>query len=79
MNIGRYMADARAQVLPLVGGGEHDWTEIFSRWGVLPLDTRIGGFTRFLGLVLMAYALIWLWRRIGSRDSQEMEDWENRQ
>ena len=26
----RYMADARAQVLPLVGNGEHDWTEIFS-------------------------------------------------
>ena len=79
MNVGRYMADARAQVLPLVGGGEHDWTEIFSRWGVLHLDTRIGGFTRFLGLLLMAYALVWLWRRLGSGDSQGTEDWESRQ
>lgn len=79
MNVGRYMADARAQVLPLVGGGEHDWTEIFSRWGVLHLDTRIGGFTRFLGLALMAYALVWLWRRLGSRDGQGTEDWESRQ
>src|SRR5947209_9685759 len=26
LNIARYMADARAQLLPLVGGGEHDWT-----------------------------------------------------
>ena len=34
MNVGRYMKDARAQQLPLVGG-DHDWTEIFSRWGVL--------------------------------------------
>ena len=38
-NIARYMADARDQLLPLVGGGEHDWTEIFSRWQVLQRDT----------------------------------------
>ena len=34
LNIAHYMADARAQVLPLVGGGKHDWTNIFSRWSV---------------------------------------------
>ena len=33
LNIARYMADARAQVLPLVGGGDHDWARIFGRWG----------------------------------------------
>jgi hypothetical protein len=44
-NIARYMADARAQELPLVGG-DHDWTEIFGRWHVLHLDGRIAGFTR---------------------------------
>jgi hypothetical protein len=63
----------------LVGGGEHDWTEIFNRWGVLHLDTRIGGFTRFLGLVLMAYALVWLWRHLGSGDGQGTQGWESRQ
>src|ERR1700675_2312670 len=42
-NIDRYMADARVQELPLVGGGEHDWTEIFSRWGALNQDTWIAG------------------------------------
>src|SRR5690606_33773380 len=26
MNIARYVADARARELPLVGGGDHDWT-----------------------------------------------------
>jgi hypothetical protein len=41
LNIARYMADARAQILPLVGGGEHDWTNIFSRWDVLASDTLI--------------------------------------
>lgn len=62
-NVARYMADARAQELPLVGGGEHDWTEIFLRWGVLHLDTRIAGLTRGAGWLLMFGALFWLWRR----------------
>lgn len=41
LNIARYMRDARAQELPLVGGGEHDWTEIFIRWNVLQNDIKI--------------------------------------
>jgi hypothetical protein len=64
LNIARYMADARAQVLPLVGGGEHDWTQIFSRWHVLSYDTRIAGFVRFLGwtgMVAMGLWLAWRW------------------
>jgi hypothetical protein len=49
-----YMADARAQVLPLVsaGGGdyvEHDWFAIFSSLGVLRHDTLIAGVVRVLG------------------------------
>lgn len=63
LNVARYMADARAQVLPLVGGGDHDWAEIFSRWHVLHLDTRIAGFTRFVAVLAMAGALAWLYRR----------------
>ena len=62
-NIARYMADARAHELPLVGGGEHDWTEIFSRWGVLAHDTTVAGFTRTFGWVLMLAVMSWLVRR----------------
>ena len=62
-NIARYMADARAQVLPLVGGGDHDWTEIFSRWGVLASDTLLAGLVRLLGWVIILGTLWWLWRR----------------
>ena len=62
MNVGRYMQDARAQVLPLVGGGDHDWTEIFSRWGLLASDVRIGSSARLLGLCIVLYAVAWLWR-----------------
>jgi hypothetical protein len=63
LNVARYMADARTQALPLVGGGEHDWSEIFSRWGVLDSDTAIAGFTAFLGWSLMAAAPAWLFKR----------------
>ena len=62
-NVARYMADARVRVLPLVGGGEHDWTEIFGRWGVLHLDGRIAGLTRVIGSLLIFWAVFWLFRR----------------
>ena len=62
LNIGRYMADARAQMLPLAGGGEHDWTHIFTRWGVLQHDMTIGGATRVLGSLVIAGSILWLYR-----------------
>jgi hypothetical protein len=62
-NIARYMADARAHELPLVGGDEHDWTEILTRWGVLHLDTTLAGLLRLAGWAGMLAALGWLaWR-----------------
>lgn len=59
-NISRYMADARVQLLPLVGNGEHDWTKIFSRWGVLEHDTGIAMLIRVAGWLLIAATVLWL-------------------
>ena len=68
-NIARYMADARAQELPLVGSGEHDWAMIFTDWDVLPLDTSIAGFTRMIGWAGMLAAAGWLtWRWRNDRE-----------
>jgi len=62
-NIARYMADARARELPLVGGTEHDFEHIFTRWGVLARDTQIAQITRGVAWVGLAVALTWLtWR-----------------
>ncbi len=64
LNIARYMADARAQLLPLVGGGDHDWTNIFGRWGVLSSDTAIAsGVTvaGWLGMLAVWGWLAWRW------------------
>ena len=73
-NIARYMADARAHLLPLVGGGEHDWTNIFSRWGVLSHDVIIANFVRFLGWAGLISTMIfvtykWNCYRKGDRTS----------
>ncbi|HVY05043.1 MAG TPA: hypothetical protein VHB46_03605 [Burkholderiales bacterium] len=62
-NISRYMADAREQVLPLVGGGEHDWTEIFSRWNVLQRDTSIASFVSLVAWAGIIATWAWLVRR----------------
>jgi hypothetical protein len=65
-NVARYMADARVQALPLVGGGEHDWTEIFSRWGALNQDTSIAGGVRLIGWIGVFVAwgwLVWRWHQ----------------
>ncbi len=66
--IATYMADARAQMLPLVTVGDpslggHDWFQIFSRLGVLPHDTLIAGWTRALGWVGMLASVAWLVKR----------------
>ena len=63
LNIARYMADARSQVLPLVGGGEHDWTEIFTRWGVLEADTHIAQILSTVGWVGMLVTWTWVLSR----------------
>lgn len=60
-----YMADARAQVLPLVGVGDpeegmHDWFRIFSNLGVLENDVRIASLTRLLGWIGMISSVAWL-------------------
>lgn len=59
-NIARYAADARAQELPLVGGGDHDWTNILSRWSALDADHQVAGAFRGAGWILVLGTLVWL-------------------
>jgi hypothetical protein len=58
--IGTYMADARTAALPLVGSGDSDWEILFSQWGVLAQDQKIGGIMRALGWTGMLATLGWL-------------------
>jgi len=63
LNIARYMADARRLELPLVGGGDHDWNTILTRWDILQYDTRIAAAVKTIGWLGMVGACAWVgWR-----------------
>ena len=71
-----YMADARAQVLPLVTTGdpdfvEHDFFRIFTSLGVLEYDTRIAAVVRMLGWCGMIGCVLWLGVRALRKQEEE--------
>ena len=74
-NVARYMADAQAQALPLVGGGEHDWNIIFYRWHVLHRDTEIAAAVRLCGWAGIAAVWAWLaWRALRREEARDSAD-----
>ena len=59
----RYCADARARELPLVGGGDHDWAHILTRWDALHRDLAVAEALRTAGWACLAAAAAWVaWR-----------------
>jgi hypothetical protein len=72
-----YMADARAQVLPLVTTGdpdfvEHDFYAIFTSLRVLNHDTQIAAVVRLLGWCGMLAVIVWLtFRTLGNQEGLE--------
>jgi hypothetical protein len=67
-----YMADARAQALPLLTAGgdpdniEHDWNTIFTSLGLLQYDTTVAAIVRLLGWCGMLSCVGWLASRLRS-------------
>lgn len=56
--IARYVSDARAQELPLVGGGEHDWTWMLYELDVLHRELEIGRAVHGAGMVVVMLAAV---------------------
>lgn len=56
-NISVYAADARAQELPLVGGGEHDWAYMLGRLHWLVYDQRISRIIWTAGVMVFLAAI----------------------
>ena len=75
LNFARYMADARTLALPLVGGGDHDWNTILTRWHVLQYDRDIAAAAKFTGWTGIIVAVFWCgwrwWRDRRRRDAIE--------
>lgn len=64
-HIAYYAADARAQDLPLVGGGEHDWNYLLGRLGLLAHDQGISRAIVCTGVLLVLCSAGWGLARAG--------------
>ena len=74
INVGTYMADARARVLPLVAPGmssdeivDHDWAILFEQANLLRHDVQIGNATRalgYFGMIAVVGWLLYMWNRL---------------
>lgn len=68
--ISTYMADARAQELPLLTVGDadyviHDWNYLFTSFGVIDHDTQIAAVVRVIGWIGMVATVSWMvWRSL---------------
>jgi hypothetical protein len=71
--IATYMADARAQELPLLTVGDsddviHDWNYLFGKLGVLDHDTQIAHAVRIIGWLGMMGTFAWfIWRSVTTK------------
>ncbi len=67
LDIAPYINDARAGVLPLLGGntgqsspyGFHDWAYLLGETGLLHLDRGLAQTCHLLGSLIMLLALVW--------------------
>jgi len=59
MYTARYLGDARAQALPLVGGHIHDWNWLLSRAGLLAHCEALGAVLHGAASVIAVAAWVW--------------------
>jgi hypothetical protein len=64
-NIARYVGDARARELPLVGGGEHDWAYLLGSLGWLRHDQTLSASLRVIGFIVFAVSIWFAWQYSG--------------
>jgi hypothetical protein len=72
-NISVYVRDARAQELPLVGGGEHDWAYLLGRMHALASDQRIGQTIWGAGVLLFVVSIVGGLVTVLGRDASTLE------
>ena len=74
LNVARYIGDARAQELPLLGGDDsiHDWWYLLINWDLLPRDTVVARWVHFLGVVAFLSSLLggFIWMKASARPKE---------
>jgi len=71
-NISVYVRDARAQELPLVGGGEHDWAFLLGEWGWLSRDGDLADTVHLVGVLLYLLAIFGGWYLLRHKPPQKL-------
>ncbi|MCE5312743.1 MAG: hypothetical protein LLF86_06275 [Nitrospiraceae bacterium] len=75
LNISVYVADARKMELPLVGGGEHDWNILLSKFGLLNSDAFIARLLSTSGWIVMICFVAWfIWQGLSANNEQNNKD-----
>lgn len=75
-SVAKYMGDARAQNLPLLGLSdqpEHDWHYLLSTIGLLNADTALAFVTRVIAFAILLASItlgVWLCRNMGRNSPQ---------
>jgi hypothetical protein len=75
-NISVYIRDARAQELPLVGGGEHDWAMLLGQWDMLSRDGALADAVHLFGVVLYLVAIVGGWYLLAQQHGTELSSEE---
>jgi hypothetical protein len=59
-NVARYIGDARAQELPLLGGENaiHDWWYLLTEWDLLAQDASIASWIRLMSAMAFIMSVI---------------------
>jgi hypothetical protein len=71
-NISVYIRDARAQELPLAGGGEHDWAMLLGEGGWLSRDGALADTVHLVGVVLYLAAIAGGWYLLRHESQQKL-------
>jgi len=70
--VGRYLGDARAGSLALLGAGMSDWRYLLGEWGILQYDTVIASYIRIIAILCMLFSIsfgIWIiWLEVAGRN-----------
>ena len=68
-NIAVYAADARSQLLPLVGGGVHDWAYLLGRMDLLAHDQLVARAIHLIGILVFGASVVMAWRSASGREA----------
>ena len=59
LNVARYVSDAKAMALPLLGNGDHDWNTLLSGTFLLRYCRVFGGALAIFGWIVMLASAAW--------------------